>query len=62
VKDLAILEGRPHADQHRDGCSLPKVCWTRTTVMILPPLTMDLGLLMISIGAVNLWRARQKST
>ena len=29
--------------------------------MILPPLSMDLGLLMISIGAVNLWRARQKS-
>lgn len=29
--------------------------------MILP-LSMDLGLLMISIGAVNLWRARQKST
>jgi len=30
--------------------------------MILPPLTMDLGLLMISIGAVNLWRSQQKST
>ena len=30
--------------------------------MILPPLSMDLGLLMISIGAVNLWRARQQST
>ena len=30
--------------------------------MILPPLSVDLGLLMISIGAVNLWRARQKST
>jgi hypothetical protein len=29
--------------------------------MILPPLTMDLGLLMISIGVVNLWRARQAS-
>ena len=30
--------------------------------MILPPLSLDLGLLMISIGAVNLWRARRKST
>ncbi|MFM2174096.1 MAG: hypothetical protein RLZZ54_2023 [Cyanobacteriota bacterium] len=29
--------------------------------MILPPVTMDLGLLMISIGVVNLWRARQAS-
>jgi hypothetical protein len=29
--------------------------------MILPPLSMDLGLLMISIGVVNLWRARQAS-
>jgi hypothetical protein len=29
--------------------------------MILPPLTMDLGLLLISIGVVNLWRARQAS-
>jgi len=29
--------------------------------MVLPPLTMDLGLLMISIGVVNLWRARQAS-
>jgi hypothetical protein len=31
------------------------------TPMILPPVTMDLGLLMISIGVVNLWRARQAS-
>jgi hypothetical protein len=29
--------------------------------MILPPLTMDLGLLLISIGVVNLWRERQAS-
>jgi len=29
--------------------------------MILPPISMDLGLLMISIGVVNLWRARQAS-
>ena len=29
--------------------------------MILPPMTMDLGLLLISIGVVNLWRARQAS-
>jgi hypothetical protein len=29
--------------------------------MTLPPLSMDLGLLMISIGVVNLWRARQAS-
>jgi len=27
--------------------------------MILPPLTMDLGLLLISIGVVNLYRIRQ---
>lgn len=27
--------------------------------MILPPASMDLGLLLISIGVVNLWRARQ---
>jgi hypothetical protein len=27
--------------------------------MILPPLSMDLGLLLISIGVVNLWRARR---
>jgi hypothetical protein len=27
--------------------------------MILPPLSMDLGLLLISIGVVNLWRIRQ---
>jgi len=30
-------------------------------IMTLPPLSMDLGLLMISIGVVNLWRARQAS-
>jgi hypothetical protein len=29
--------------------------------MILPPVSMDLGLLMISIGVVNLWRARQST-
>jgi hypothetical protein len=27
--------------------------------MILPPIAMDLGLLLISIGAVNLWKARK---
>jgi hypothetical protein len=26
--------------------------------MILPPLALDLGLLLISIGVVNVWRAR----
>ena len=29
--------------------------------MILPPLSMDLGLLLICIGAVKLWKARQAS-
>jgi hypothetical protein len=29
--------------------------------MMLPPLSMDLGLLLISIGVVNLWKARQAS-
>ena len=27
--------------------------------MVLPPLSMDLGLLLISIGVVNLWRMRR---
>jgi len=27
--------------------------------MVLPPLSIDLGLLLISIGVVNLWKARQ---
>jgi hypothetical protein len=26
--------------------------------MLLPPVSMDLGLLLISIGVVNLWRSR----
>ena len=29
--------------------------------MILPPVSMDLGLLLISSGVVNLWRARQSA-
>ena len=29
--------------------------------VILPPLTMDIGLLLISIGVVNLWRARENA-
>jgi hypothetical protein len=29
--------------------------------MALPPLSLDLGLLLISIGVVNLWKARQAS-
>lgn len=29
--------------------------------MVLPPVSMDLGLLLISIGVVNLWRVRQGS-
>jgi hypothetical protein len=28
-------------------------------LMVLPPLSIDLGLLLISIGVVNLWKARQ---
>jgi len=27
--------------------------------MVLPPLSIDLGLLLISIGVVNLWKARK---
>ena len=38
-----------------------KVSAADITYMILPPLTLDLGLLLISIGVVNLWRARQSS-
>ena len=29
--------------------------------MALPPLSLGLGLLLISIGVVNLWKARQAS-
>ena len=29
--------------------------------VLLPPITMDLGLLLISIGVVNLWRARENA-
>jgi hypothetical protein len=29
--------------------------------MVYPPLSMDLGLLLVSIGVVNLWRARKSS-
>ena len=38
-----------------------KVSFAEAPSMILPPLTLDLGLLLISIGVVNLWRARQSS-
>jgi len=31
----------------------------RSRPMLLPPVSMDLGLLLISIGVVNLWRLRQ---
>jgi hypothetical protein len=27
--------------------------------LIVPPLSLDLGLLLISIGAVNLWKTRR---
>ena len=30
--------------------------------MILPPLSMNIGLLLISIGVVNLWRTRNNQT
>jgi hypothetical protein len=29
--------------------------------VILPPISMDVGLLLISIGVVNLWRAREQN-
>jgi hypothetical protein len=29
--------------------------------LIVPSLSLDLGLLLISIGAVNLWRARRSA-
>jgi hypothetical protein len=32
---------------------------SRVFAVILPPLSMDVGLLLIAIGVVNLWRARQ---
>jgi hypothetical protein len=30
--------------------------------VILPPLSLDLGLLLISIGVVNLWRMRENAS
>lgn len=30
-------------------------------IMILPPVSMDVGLLLISIGVVNLWRSRSSA-
>jgi hypothetical protein len=27
--------------------------------LVLPPISVDLGLLLISIGVVNLWKARR---
>ena len=42
------------------GSSLAQIKKAETP-MSLPPLSMDLGLLLISIGVVNLWRARQAS-
>ena len=30
--------------------------------VILPPLSMDLGLLLISVGVVNLWRMRENAS
>ena len=32
------------------------------TAVILPPLSLDLGLLLISIGVVNLWRMRENAS
>jgi hypothetical protein len=32
---------------------------SRIFAVILPPISMDVGLLLIAIGVVNLWRARQ---
>ena len=46
---------------HHSGMVVSKVSSAHITDMILPPLTLDLGLLLISIGVVNLWRARQSS-
>ena len=57
-----ILGGHRRAPQSQSRNPVPSVSDPDLGSMILPPLSMDLGLLMISIGAVNLWRARQKST
>ncbi|QNI67996.1 putative conserved membrane protein [Synechococcus sp. BMK-MC-1] len=57
-----ILEGHRRWLQSQQHTPVPRVSLSASRPMILPPLSMDLGLLMISIGAVNLWRARQKST
>ena len=35
---------------------------TSCCTVILPPLSMDLGLLLISIGVVNLWRMRENAS
>ncbi|AHF64422.1 putative conserved membrane protein [Synechococcus sp. A15-62] len=35
---------------------------THPPAVILPPLSLDLGLLLISIGVVNLWRMRENAS
>jgi hypothetical protein len=37
-------------------------CFRKYEFMVLPPASMDLGLLLISIGVVNLWRATRQGT
>ena len=49
---------RAHAEPNRKFFPLRSTTG-ETKSMMLPPLTLDLGLLLICIGAVNLWRARQ---
>jgi hypothetical protein len=39
--------------------SSDRVCLCAKKLMVFPPLSIDLGLLLISIGVVNLWKARQ---
>ncbi len=39
-------------------CS-PRVWGLTGFPLVVPPLTLDLGLLLISIGVVNLWKARR---
>jgi hypothetical protein len=42
-------------------CRPPRWMFAHPMVLpfVLPPLSMDLGLLLISIGVVNLWKGRR---
>jgi hypothetical protein len=58
---LLSLATTPYLAAAAGGGTVASALLDAFSAVILPPISMDVGLLLISIGVVNLWRAREQN-